>query len=93
VVWRRRYNGQLQAEMREAQMNREAMTVIAELMWALRRSGSHTFFPGMPLHKAQKLVLVGATLGLAHLRGRPVTLASLSRQLAPIIRESRRLAM
>jgi hypothetical protein len=34
-------------------MNREAMTVIAELMWALRRSGSHTFFPGMPLHKAQ----------------------------------------
>jgi predicted transcriptional regulator len=67
--------------MREAQMNREAMTVIAELMWALRRSGAHTFFPGMQLHKAQKLVLVGATVGLAHLTGRPVTLASLSRQL------------
>ena len=42
---------------REAQMNREAMTVIAELMWALRRLGAHTFFPGMPLHKARKLVL------------------------------------
>src|SRR5262249_22084520 len=67
--------------MREAQMNREAVLVIAELMWALRRSGAHMFFPGMPLHKARKLVLVGATVGLAHLRGRPVTLASLSRQL------------
>ena len=62
-------------------MNREAVLVIAELMWALRRSGAHTFFPDMPLHKARKLVLVGATVGLAHLRGRPVTLASLSRQL------------
>ena len=62
-------------------MNREAVLVIAELMWALRRSGAHTFFPSMPLHKARKLVLVGATVGLAHLRGRPVTLASLSRQL------------
>jgi hypothetical protein len=62
-------------------MNREAVLVIAELMWALRRSGAHTFFPGMPLHKARKLVLVGAAVGLAHLRGRPVTLASLSRQL------------
>ena len=62
-------------------MNREAVLVIAELMWALRRSGAHTFFPNMPLHKARKLVLVGATVGLAHLRGRPVTLASLSRQL------------
>ena len=62
-------------------MNREVMTVIGELMWALRRSGAHTFFPGMPLHKPQKLVLVGATMGLAHLRGRPVTLSSLSRQL------------
>ena len=77
---RRRYNGQLQAKMPEAQMNREAVLVIAELMWALRRSGAHTFFPNMPLHKARKLVLVGATVGLAHLRGRPVTLASLSRQ-------------
>jgi hypothetical protein len=81
VSWLRRYNGQLQAKMREAQMNREAVLVIAELMWALRRSGAHTFFPSMPLHKARKLVLVGATVGLAHLRGRPVTLASLSRQL------------
>src|SRR5262249_55978555 len=67
--------------MLEAQMNREAVLVIAELMWALRRSGAHTFFPDMPLHKARKLVLVGAAVGLAHLRGRPVTLASLSRQL------------
>src|SRR5262245_6268791 len=67
--------------MREAQMNRDAVLVIAELMWALRRSGAHTFFPDMPLHKARALVLVSATLGLAHLRGRPVTLASLSRQL------------
>jgi len=52
-------------------------------MWALRRSGAHTFFPNVPLHKAKarKLVLVGATVGLAHLRGRPVTLANLSRQL------------
>jgi IclR helix-turn-helix domain len=78
---RRRYNGQLQAKMRETEMNREAVLIIAELMWALRRSGAHTFFPNMPLHKARKLVLVGATVGLAHLRGRPVTLASLSRQL------------
>ena len=62
-------------------MNREGVLVIAELMWALRRYGAHTFFPNMPLHKARKLVLVGATVGLAHLRGRPVTLASLSRQL------------
>src|SRR5215472_12298676 len=31
---RRRYNGQLQAKMPEAQMNREAVLVIAELMWA-----------------------------------------------------------
>src|SRR5262245_16432772 len=62
-------------------MNREAVLVIAELMWALRRSGAHTFFPNMPLHKARKLVLVGATVGLAHLRGRPVTLAS--RRRAP----------
>src|SRR5215831_17919057 len=76
-----RYNRQLQGKMPEAQMNREAVLVIAELMWALRRSGAHTFFPDMPLHKARKLVLVGATVGLAHLRGRPVTLASLSRQL------------
>src|SRR5262245_4198037 len=67
--------------MREAQMSRGATTISAELMWALRRSGAHTFFPGMPLYRAQKLVLVGATVGLAHLRGRPVTLASLSRQL------------
>src|SRR5262249_36304892 len=67
--------------MREAQMNREAMLVIAELMWALRRFGAHTFFPNMPLHKARKRGRVGATVGLAHLRGRPVTLASLSRQL------------
>ena len=62
-------------------MNREAVLVIAELMWALRRSGAHTFFPSMPLHQARKLVLVGAMVGLAHLRGRPVTLASLSRKL------------
>src|SRR5262245_32045089 len=75
------YNSQLQAKMREAQMNREAVLVIAELMWTLRRSGAHTFFPDTPLHKARKLVRVGATVGLAHLRGRPVTLASLSRQL------------
>ena len=61
-------------------MNREGVLVIAELMWALRRYGAHTFFPNMPLHKARTLVLVGATVGLAHLRGRPVTLASLSRQ-------------
>jgi hypothetical protein len=66
---------------REALMNREAVLVIAELMWALRRSGAHIFFPGMPLHKARKLVLVGASVGLAHLRGRAATLASLSRQL------------
>jgi len=56
-------------------MNREGVLVIAELMWALRRSGAHTFFPNMPLHKARKLVLVGATVGLAHLRGKPVAAA------------------
>src|SRR5262249_22839659 len=45
---RRRYDGQLQAKMREAQMNREAVLVIAELMWALRRSGAHTFARDAP---------------------------------------------
>ena len=59
-------------------MNREAVLVIAELMWALRRFGAHT---STCRCTRRKLVLVGATVGLAHLRGRPVTLASLSRQL------------
>jgi len=50
-------------------------------MSALRRLGAHVFFPEYKLPQAQRFILVGAALGYAQLRGRPLTLASLSRNV------------
>jgi hypothetical protein len=51
------------------------------MMWALRRLGAHIFFPEYKLPQAQRFILVGAALGYAQLRGRPLTLASLARSV------------
>ena len=45
------------------------------------RGRRKTFFPNVPLPKARTLILVGATLGRAQLRGRPLTLSALCRQI------------
>ena len=57
------------------------MLIIAEMMSALRRLGASIFFPEYKLPEAQKFILVGAALGYAQLRGRPLTLVNLSRHL------------
>ena len=61
--------------------HQHAVLVIAEMMSALRRLGAHVFFPEYKLPQAQRFILVGAALGYAQLRGRPLTLASLSRNV------------
>jgi hypothetical protein len=58
-----------------------AALIIAEMMWALRRIGASIFFPEYKLPQAHRFILVGAALGYAQLRGRPLTLASLSRNI------------
>ena len=58
-----------------------AALIIAEMMWALRRIGASIFFPEYKLPQAHRFILVGAALGYAQLRGRPFTLASLSRNI------------
>jgi len=58
-----------------------AALIIAEMMWALRRIGASIFFPEYKLPQAHRFILVGAALGYAQLRGRPLTLGSLSRNI------------
>ena len=67
--------------MKKRHRHQHAVLIIAEMMWALRRIGATTFFPEYKLPQAHKLILVGAALGYAQLRGRPLTLASLSRNI------------
>ena len=67
--------------MKKRQRHQHAMLIIAEMMSALRRLGASIFFPEYKLPEAQKFILVGAALGYAQLRGRPLTLANLSRHL------------
>jgi hypothetical protein len=61
--------------------HQEAALIIADMMWALRRLGAHIFFPEYKLPQAQRFILVGAAIGYAQLRGRPLTLATLSRNI------------
>ena len=61
--------------------HQRAVFIIADMMWALRRLGASIFFPEYKLPQAQRFILVGAALGYAQLRGRPLTLASLSRNI------------
>ena len=65
--------------MKPRHRHRHAVLIIADMMWALRRLGAHIFFPECKLPQAQRFILVGAALGYAQLRGRPLTLSSLSR--------------
>jgi hypothetical protein len=58
-----------------------AVLIIADMMSALRRIGASIFFPECKLPQAHRFILVGAALGHAQLRGRPLTLASLSRNI------------
>lgn len=67
--------------MKTQHRHRQAVLVIADMMWALRRLGAHVFFPEYKLPQAQRFILVGAALGYAQLRGRPLTLATLSRNV------------
>jgi len=67
--------------MKTRHRHQDAVLIIADMMWALRRLGAHIFFPEYKLPQAQRFILVGAALGYAQLRGRPLTLASLSRNL------------
>jgi hypothetical protein len=67
--------------MKRRHRHQDAVLIIAEMMWALRRLGAHVFFPEYKLPQAQRFILVGSALGYAQLRGRPLTLASLSRNL------------
>jgi len=71
--------------MKPRHRHQHAILIIADMMWALRRLGAHIFFPEYKLPQAQRFILVGAALGYAQLRGRPLTLASLSRsvEMAP----------
>jgi IclR helix-turn-helix domain len=59
----------------------DTLRMIADFVWSMRREGAKTFFPNVPLPKARTLILVGATLGRAQLRGRPLTLSALCRQI------------
>jgi hypothetical protein len=67
--------------MKPRHRHQDAVLVIADMMWALRRLGASIFFPEYKLPQAHKFILVGAALGYAQLRGRPLTLASLSRNI------------
>jgi hypothetical protein len=59
----------------------DTLRMIADFVWSIRREGAKIFFPNIPLPKAQTLILVGATLGRAQLKGRPLTLSALCRQI------------
>ena len=67
--------------MKPRHRQQDAVLVIADMMWALRRLGASIFFPEYKLPQAHRFILVGAALGYAQLRGRPLTLASLSRNI------------
>jgi IclR helix-turn-helix domain len=67
--------------MKTRHRHQHAVLIIADMMWALRRLGASIFFPEYKLPQAQRFILVGAALGYAQLRGRPLTLASLSRNV------------
>ncbi len=67
--------------MKTRHRHQHAVVIIADMMWALRRLGAHVFFPEYKLPQAQRFILVGAALGHAQLRGRPLTLAGLSRNV------------
>jgi hypothetical protein len=67
--------------MKAPHRHQQAVVIIADMMWALRRLGASIFFPEYKLPQAQRFILVGAALGYAQLRGRPLTLASLARSI------------
>ena len=67
--------------MKTRHRHQHAVLIIADMMWALRRLGASIFFPEYKLPQAHRFILVGAALGYAQLRGRPLTLASLSRSV------------
>ena len=67
--------------MKTRHRHQHAVLIIADMMWALRRLGASIFFPEYKLPQAHRFILVGAALGYAQLRGRPLTLASLSRNI------------
>jgi hypothetical protein len=67
--------------MKTRHRHQDAVLIIADMMWALRRLGAHVFFPEYKLPQAQRFILVGSALGYAELRGRPLTLTSLSRNV------------
>ena len=67
--------------MKKRHRHQHAVLIIAEMMWALRRLGASIFFPEYKLPQAQRFIFVGAALGYAQLRGRPLSLASLSRHI------------
>ena len=68
--------------MKTRHRHQDAVLIIADMMWALRRLGAHVFFPEYKLPQAQRFILVGSALGYAELRGRPLTLTSLSLNIA-----------
>ena len=67
--------------MKRRRRHQDAALIIADMMWALRRLGASIFFLEYKLPQAQRFILVGAALGYAQLRGRPLTLAGLSRSI------------
>jgi hypothetical protein len=67
--------------MKRRHQHQVAVLIIADMMWALRRIGASIFFPECKLPQAHRFMLVGAALGYAQMRGRPLTLASLSRNI------------
>jgi hypothetical protein len=67
--------------MKTPHRHQDAVLTIADMMWALRRLGAHVFFPEYKLPQAQRFILVGSALGYAQLRGRPLTLTRLSRNV------------
>jgi hypothetical protein len=67
--------------MNRRRRHQDAVLIIADMMWALRRLGASIFFLEYKLPQAQRFILVGAALGYAQLRGRPLTLAGLSRSI------------
>lgn len=67
--------------MKRRHRHQDAVLIIADMMWALRRLGASIFFLEYKLPQAHRFILVGAALGYAQLRGRPLTLAGLSRTI------------
>jgi len=67
--------------MKGRHRHEHAVLVIGDIMWTLRRLGASIFFSEYKLPQAHRFILVGAALGYAQLRGRPLTLAGLSRSI------------